>query len=119
LPCFSLTINTPADGPFSLYTLLSTGVAPTGTTLGGVITPILTGKPCAYLGIQSDPANTGGYLYIGDSTLLDTGANQGTRISPGGSLTVNPGRGVNSWMNYLYFNTDTSGSVVNFIVLYG
>lgn len=111
---FSITINTPASGPFSLYQILSTGLAPTGCTLGvgANITPY-TGKPIAYVSFQ----NMGtGVLWLGDSTL--TATNMGISIPTGGVEQIVPSRGGNAWANFIYFNASAGSTVVNITVFY-
>jgi hypothetical protein len=112
---FSITISTPASGPFSLYQILSTGIAPSGTTLGvgANITP-LTGKPIAYVSFQNV---SGGTLYLGDSTLTGS-TNMGISIPTGGVEQIVPGRGGNAWANFIYFNASAGSTVVNITVFY-
>jgi hypothetical protein len=112
---FTITINTVASGPFSLYKILSTGVAPSGTTLGvgANITPY-TGKPIAYVSFQNV---SGGTLLLGDSTLTGT-TNVGIAIPIGGVQQIIPSRGGNAWANFIYFNADTNTTVINITVFY-
>lgn len=111
---FSLTINTIASGPFSLYSILSSGTAPTGCTLGvgSSITPV-TAKPVAYLSIQNTSANI---VYIGDSTLT-VATNVGIQIPANGVLQVSPGTG-SAWINTIYFNASVNTTTINFTVIY-
>ena len=113
---FTLTINTIADGPFSLYSILSTGLAPTGCTLGtgANITPY-TGKPIAFANIQ---AESGGDVYLGDSTLTGS-TNMGLDLSSGGIMTIVPERGGSAWANLIYFNASANSTVINFWIIYG
>jgi hypothetical protein len=112
---FTITINTTADGPFSLYSILSTGLAPTGCTLGvgASITPV-TGKPIALVNVQ---VATGGNLYLGDASVTPT-TNGGLVVYTGASQTLQPVPGV-AWANSIYFNADAATTVVNFWVFYG
>lgn len=114
---FSLTIATP--GTFSLYNLLSTGTAPTGTTLGAALSATFTGKTIPTVIIQNDPASTAGsFVYVGDSTVSAT--NKGYSLSVGSSVTLDPARGSNAWVNGIYFTSTTAASlIVNFIIIYG
>jgi hypothetical protein len=112
--CFSITVNTPTSGPFSLYQILSTGLAPSGCTLGvgANITPY-TGKPIAYVSFQ----NLGtGVLYIGDSTL--TATNMGISIPVNGVEQIVPSRGGNAWANFIYFNASVTVTTINVQVFY-
>jgi hypothetical protein len=113
--CFTLTITDITKGPFSLYSLLSTGVAPTGITLGtgASITPY-TGKPIAYVSFQNV---SGGNLYLGDSTLTGS-TNMGILIPTGGVEQIVPGRGGNAWANFIYFNASANSTVINVTVFY-
>jgi hypothetical protein len=112
---FTITINTIASGPFSLYGILSTGNAPTGCTLGtgASITPY-TGKPIAYVSFQNV---SGGLLYLGDSTLT-AGTNMGLSIPSGGVEQIVPGRGGAAWANLIYFNASANTTVINVTVVY-
>jgi len=117
--CFSLTITTPANGPFNLYQILSTGVAPTGTTLGAPLSALFTGKNIPEVTIQNDPSSTAGsFVYVGDSTLSAT--NKGISLPVGSSIQLDPARGSNAWANGIYINSTTAASViVNISVIYG
>lgn len=112
---FSLTITDITKGPFSLYTLLSTGIAPTGITLGtgASITPY-TGKAIAYVSFQNV---SGGSLYLGDSTLTGS-TNMGVSIPTGGVEQIVPSRGGNAWANFIYFNASANTTVINIMVFY-
>lgn len=112
---FSLTITATSSGPFSLYSILSTGLAPTGCTLGtgAVITPV-TGKPIALVNVQ---VASGGNLYLGDSTVTPA-TNGGLVVYTGASQTLQPVPGV-AWANSIYFNADANTTIVNFWVFYG
>lgn len=112
---FTITISTISSGPFSLATLLSTGVAHSGCTLGvgAVITPY-TAKPIAYVSFQNV---SGGTLYLGDSTLTGS-TNMGISIPTGGVEQIVPGRGGSAWANFIYFNASAL-TVVNITVFYG
>ena len=110
---FTLTITTIADGPFSLYQILSTGVAPTGCSLGtGAVINIFTGKPIAYVSFQNV---SGGILYIGDSTLTGS-TNMGLNVPTGGVVQLTPPGG-NAWANAIYFNA-SAATVINITVIY-
>lgn len=112
---FSLTITDITKGPFSLYTLLSTGIAPTGITLGtgASITPY-TGEAIAYVSFQNV---SGGSLYLGDSTLTGS-TNMGVSIPTGGVEQIVPSRGGNAWANFIYFNASANTTVINIMVFY-
>lgn len=113
---FTITINNTTNGPFSLYSILSKGTAPTGCTLGvgANITPY-TGKPIAMVSFQNV---SGGNLYLGDSTLT-VPTNVGLAISTGGVETLEPTRGGSAWANFIYFNADANTTVLNVLVYYG
>jgi hypothetical protein len=113
--CFTITINTIASGPFSLYNILSTGLAPSGCTLGvgASITPY-TGKPIAYVSFQDV---SGGTLYLGDSTLTGS-TNMGISIPTGGVEQIVPGRGGSAWANFIYFNASANATIINITVIY-
>ena len=115
ISCFTLTISDITKGPFSLYNLLSKGVAPTGITLGtgAVITPY-TGKPIAYVSFQNV---SGGSVYLGDSTLTGS-TNMGMSIPTGGVVQEIPGRGWSAWANFIYFNASANSTVINVTVIY-
>lgn len=111
---FTITINLIADGPFSLYSILSTGLAPTGCTLGtGASIPAFTGKPVASVSFQNV---SGGNVYIGDNTLTGS-TNMGFLLPPFGVLQIN-NYGGNAWMNALYFNASANTTVINISVIY-
>ncbi len=114
-PSFTITINTTSSGPFSLYSILSTGLAPAGCTLGvgAVITPY-TAKPIAYVSFQNV---SGGTLYIGDSTLTGS-TNMGLSVPTGGVVQQVPGRGGSAWANAIYFNASANTTVINITVVY-
>ncbi len=123
MPAFTCTITDKTAGPFSLYKVLN-GTAQTGLTVGGTFPPVGanlgTGRIVAYVSIQNDPANgVGALIFIGDSQLLITGANQGGKLTVGAFKEIAPSRGGNAWANLIYFNTDTDTSKVNFFVFYG
>ena len=117
--CFTLTITTPASGPFQLYPILAGGSAPSGTSLGAALSYTPTGKVASQVIIQNDPTSTAGcYVYIGDSTLSAT--NKGNSLAVGQSVSFLPGRGSNAWLNGIYINSTSAASVlVNITVLYG
>ena len=112
---FTLTITDITKGPFSLYSLLSTGVAPTGVTLGSGanITPY-TAKPISSVSFQN---TSGGLFYIGDSTL--TATNMGFSLPTGAVQEFSPSRGGSPWANLIYFNASANTTVVNVNVIYG
>jgi len=118
LVAFTLTITTPPGTPISLYSILSTGVSPTGTSLGATLSSLFTGKNIAEVTIQNDPATTAGaVVWVGDSTLSAT--NKGYSLAVGASITLGPGRS-NAWANGIYINSTTAASVlVNITVIYG
>ena len=111
---FTITVNTTADGPFSLYTILSTGLAPTGTTLGvgASITPF-TAKPIAYVSVQNV---SGGTVYLGDSTLTGS-TNMGLQL-PTGAVQTMISTGGSAWANSIYFNASAGSTIINFTVFY-
>ena len=114
--CFTVTITNTANGPFSLYSILSTGNAPTGCTLGtGASITALTGKSIAYVSVQNV---SGGTVYLGDSTLTGS-TNVGLSLPTAGVTQVVPSRGGSPWANFIYFNASANSTVINFWVFYG
>lgn len=113
---FTLTINTISSGPFSLYTLLSTGVAPSGCTLGtGADINTFTGKKISFVSFQ---VVSGGTLYIGDSTLTGS-TNVGIQVPISGVQQLSPSSIGNAWANAIYFNASANTTVINIVVIYG
>ena len=111
---FTITINTTSSGPFSLYSILSTGNAPSGCTLGtGAVIPTFTGKPVAYLSFQNV---SGGTLYIGDNTLTGS-TNIGLQVPTGGVVQISDLHG-SAWANAIYFNASSNTTVINISVIY-
>jgi hypothetical protein len=80
MPSISVTINTPASGPFQLSQLFA------GSTYSGAVTiapvsPRKTQSKPGYISVQSDPANTTNFAIVGDSTITPTAG--GKRLAAG------------------------------------
>jgi len=78
----TVTINTPASGPFNLAQLFA------GNTYSGAvtITPATPVKPPSkpnYLSVQADPANTTNFVVVGDAKITSAGAPAGKRLAAG------------------------------------
>jgi len=80
MPSITVTVNTPASGPFQLSKLFA------GNTYAGAVTiapasPNKTQSKPGYIGIQGDPANTTNFVIVGDSTITPTAG--GKRLAVG------------------------------------
>jgi len=71
MPSITVTINTPASGPFQLSRLLA-GDTYAGAVTIAPVTPLKAPRFPGYLSVQSDPANTTNFVIIGDSTITQT-----------------------------------------------
>lgn len=120
MAAISVTINTPASGPFNVAQLFagntySGAVTVAPTKAQGIVQP--PSEP-DYFAIQADPANTSGhYILVGDkqTSPAETGA-WGARLTPGTLLQV---QAVKNALQQRWVNATNSGDVVNIEVLGG
>lgn len=87
MPTISVTINTPASGPFNLAKLFA------GNNYSGAVTilpatPITPPSKPDSLFIQADPANGSNYALVGDARLTPNTTLQGIRLAAGGSMSI-------------------------------
>ena len=86
MPSISVTINTPASGPFQLSKLFA------GNTYSGAVTvtpatPTKTQSKPGVIKIQSDPGNTTNFAIVGDSQSGITAGAGGKRLAAGAETT--------------------------------
>lgn len=84
----TVTINTPASGPFNVARLFA------GFTYSGAVTivpaaPLQPQSKPQYMSVQADPGNTTNFVYVGDKNLTPavTG-DTGTVLAAGASNVV-------------------------------
>jgi hypothetical protein len=80
MPSITVTINTPASGPFQLSKLFA------GNNYAGAVTiapasPNKTQSKPGFISVQGDPANTTNFAIVGDSTITPTAG--GKRLAAG------------------------------------
>lgn len=68
MPCITVTINTPADGPFQLSKLFAGNTYSGGVTIEPA-TPPTPPSQCTDLQIQGDSGNAANLIYTGDANL--------------------------------------------------
>lgn len=116
MPTISVTINTPASGPFNLAQLFA------GNNYSGAVTilpatPIKPPSKPDTLLIQADPGNGANYALVGDKNLTPTTTCQGVRLAAGGSIAkINRAqslsqRYINGSAATVVINIDTEGGM--------
>jgi hypothetical protein len=84
----TVTINTPASGPFNVAQLFA------GNQYGGAVTvvpatPLRPQSKPTYMSVQADPGNAALFAYVGDSNLTPKVAGAtGTVLAAGASTVV-------------------------------
>lgn len=87
MPSITVTINTPASGPFQLSKLFA------GNTYGGAVS-IVPASPAAapskpgVMSIQSDSANSTNFAIVGDKNIVVAAASGGKRLAAGAIDTL-------------------------------
>jgi hypothetical protein len=112
----SVTINTPASGPFNLAKLFAGNTYAGAVTIAPVVPLVPQSKP-NYVGIQADPSNGANFIYVGDAKMTPTNAGAwGKKLAAG---VVDAVQNVNEALAQRYVNASAATAIVNIEVLGG
>ena len=121
MSAITVTINTPASGPFQLSQLFGlrtnsygAAVTVTGAT-GGAVYPHAPKKP-NFLTIQSDPVNAGNFAYWGDKNLTPTVAGNVDRKLAAGVIDEVE---TQVSLDEVYINGSAATVIINVVALGG
>ena len=106
----TVTIVTPASGPFNLQKLFA------GNNYGGAVTITPATIPAVknnvqYCSVQSDPANGANFAIVGDKNITAAGAPAGKRLAAG-ALAIDQGSSTIP-LSQRYINGSVATVVIN------
>jgi hypothetical protein len=112
----SVTINTPAGGPFNLAQLFA------GNTYAGAVTvnpatPLAPPSQPQVVTVQADPANGANFAYLGDRNISPTSSATGIKLAAGVQHVVQ--QKCNEVLAKRYINASAATVVVNIEALGG
>ena len=112
----SVTINTPASGPFNLAKLFA------GNTYSGAVTispatPLTPASKPRVVTVQADPGNGANFVYVGDKNISPTSSATGLKLAAGVQHVVQ--EVCDDVLAQRYINASAASVVVNVEVLGG